>query len=160
MATTEAPQKATGKPATSRLSKRKADEPPPEESESDDGFDAMDIDKKDVTATLDEGSTTDERQDTPQPLEDETASEIDDEAPPRPPTSKKGGRAQTISRTTKAAVTQDVKRPRNAPELSAKPEISEPPPPRELPFSKKRAAEKPVIESNEGDATDSGDDEL
>ncbi|EGD92928.1 hypothetical protein TESG_00488 [Trichophyton tonsurans CBS 112818] len=159
-ATTEAPQKATGKSATSRRSKRKADEPPPEESESDDGFDAMDIDKKDATATLDGGSTTDERQDTPEPLEDETASEIDDEAPPRPPAPKKGGRAETISRTTKAAAAQDVKRTRNAPELSTKLEISEPPPPRELPFSKRRAAQKPVIESNEGDATDSEDDEL
>ncbi|EFE34509.1 uncharacterized protein ARB_06910 [Trichophyton benhamiae CBS 112371] len=159
-ATTEAPQKATGKSATSRRSKRKADEPPPEESESDDGFDAMDIDKKDATATLDEGSTTDERQDTPEPLEDETASEIEDEVPPRPPAPKKGGRAETIPRTAKAAVAQDAKRTRNAPELSANLEISEPPPPRELPFSKKRAAQKPVIESTEGGATDSEDDEL
>ncbi|EFE39339.1 conserved hypothetical protein [Trichophyton verrucosum HKI 0517] len=159
-ATTEAPEKATGKSATSRRSKRKADEPPPEESESDDGFDAMDIDKKDATATLDEGSTTDERQDTPEPLEDETASEIDDEVPPRPPAPKKGGRAESIPRTAKAAVAQDVKRTRNAPELSSNLEISEPPPPRELPFSKKRAAQKPVIESTEGGATDSEDDEL
>ncbi|EFR01156.1 hypothetical protein MGYG_04160 [Nannizzia gypsea CBS 118893] len=158
-ATTEVPRKQTRKPAASRRSKRKADEPPPEESESDDGFDAMDIDKKDATADVDEGSsTTDERQDTPEPLEDETASEIDDEVP-HAPAPKKGGKSEKGPKTT-TAVTSGANRTRNTRALSARPEVTEPPPPRELPFGKKRAASKPAVESNEDGETDSEDDEL
>ncbi|KAM5464750.1 hypothetical protein MauCBS54593_006843 [Microsporum audouinii] len=154
-ATTEIPQKSSRKPATSRRSKRKADEPPPEESESDDGFDAMDIDKKDNVTEVDQDSM-DERQDTPEPLEDETASELDDEGPPAP-AHKEGGGAEINRKTTPAAPSANATRNTRA---SVKPEVAKPPPPRELPFGKKRIASKPVVETNADGETDSEDDEL
>ncbi|KAF3479568.1 uncharacterized protein GIQ15_06544 [Arthroderma uncinatum] len=153
---------ASRKPAASRRGKRKADEPAPEESESDDGFDVMDIDKTGNAAEEDEDNTTDERQDTPEPLEEETASELDDEAPPAP-APKRGGKTETKARTAPARAPA-AKVTRNTRASSAKPQATEPPPPRELPFGKKRAAApKPVIETSQanadGDETDS-DDEL
>ncbi|KAK2854396.1 hypothetical protein FQN49_005135 [Arthroderma sp. PD_2] len=153
----DAAEKPSRKPAKSRQSKRKADEAPPEESESEDGFDKMDVDKPVNAVEEDENNSTDERQDTPEPLEDETASEIDDEAPPAPPP-KKGGKAEARGKTAPAPAPA-AKVTRNTRGSSAKPQTAEPPPPRELPFGKKRAPPKPVVETK-GDETDSEDDEL
>lgn len=115
----------------------------------------MDIDKKDNVTEVDQDSM-DERQDTPEPLEDETASELDDEGPPAP-AHKEGGRAEINRKTTPAASSANTTWNTRA---SVKPEVAEPPPPRELPFGKKNVASKPVVETNVDGETDSEDDEL
>ncbi|EDN09761.1 predicted protein [Histoplasma mississippiense (nom. inval.)] len=89
--------------------KRKAEEPSIS-SESDDGFDTMDIDnigkkgnasrENEEEGEGDEDNSTDsEGQETPDPLEDETASEDEVEAPtkaPSPPPALNGGKRATL----------------------------------------------------------------
>lgn len=139
--------------------KRKAEEPSIS-SESEDGFDTMDIDNigKKGTASReneeegagDEDNSTDsEGQETPDPLEDETASEDEVEAPtkaPSPPPAINGG---------KRATRASSKQPTSSATTTKK--TSSPPPRRELPFTRKRGPMKP----NPAEQGDSGsDDEL
>ncbi|QSS62482.1 hypothetical protein I7I51_02219 [Histoplasma capsulatum] len=139
--------------------KRKAEEPSIS-SESDDGFDTMDIDnigkkgnasrENEEEGEGDEDNSTDsEGQETPDPLEDETASEDEVEAPtkaPSPPPALNGG---------KRATRASPKQPTSSATTTKK--TSSPPPRRELPFTRKRGPVKP----NPAEQGDSGsDDEL
>ncbi|EER40523.1 conserved hypothetical protein [Histoplasma capsulatum var. duboisii H88] len=139
--------------------KRKAEEPSIS-SESEDGFDTMDIDNIEKKGTAsreneeegagDEDNSTDsEGQETPDPLEDETASEDEVEAPtkaPSPPPAINGG---------KRATRASSKQPTSSAPTTKK--TSSPPPRRELPFTRKRGPMKP----NPAEQGDSGsDDEL
>ncbi|OJD15157.1 hypothetical protein AJ78_04582 [Emergomyces pasteurianus Ep9510] len=135
--------------------KRKAEEPAIS-SESEDGFDTMDVDKlgnkgnanRDNEEDQGEGDqdipTESERQETPDPLEDETTTEDEADEPaeaPHPP----------LKRTTRASSKQPTT------STTAKKMTSSPPPRRELPFTKKKGPVKPTP-AEEGDSDE--DDEL
>ncbi|OAX79701.1 hypothetical protein ACJ72_05977 [Emergomyces africanus] len=139
--------------------KRKAEEPAVS-SESEDGFDTMDVDKVGNKGNAsreneDQGEgdedipTESERQETPDPLEDETATEDEAdepaEAPHPPPTARDGNRKQrTLSKQPTAST-------------STKKTTSSPPPRRELPFTRRRGPVNPPP-ADEGDSDE--DDEL
>ncbi|PGH16549.1 hypothetical protein AJ79_01655 [Helicocarpus griseus UAMH5409] len=140
-----------------RRGKRKAQEPAPS-SESEDGFDTMDVDKvgkKDNdNAEMGEGegeedvSTEEERQETPEPLEDEetaTEDEAGERAQPQPPSQTPG--ASEVKRATRAS----SKQPESS---STAKKASSPPPRRELPFTRKRAAKPAPVEEGESDEDD------
>ncbi|KAK2811309.1 hypothetical protein FQN50_002185 [Emmonsiellopsis sp. PD_5] len=139
-------------PGERRRRKRKAEEPAA--SESEDGFDTMAIDKPGNEPATNKGeqegeddediSTESERQETPEPLEDETATEDEAEAGTKVPAAKSTPppATNTRQRTTRA---------------SSKQPTASPPPRRELPFAKKWGGSKPAP-VEEGDSDD--DDEL
>ena len=146
--------KQSRQPGASKLPKRKAEKEAPTDSESEDAFGTMDVDRNNASTNKDANAQDDvtesegeERQSTPEPLEDETASE-DEEGetagpPPQPPRNKKSS------------------------EAPARDEggSSEPPPRRELPFARRGGKDKAAPAAQElekpgnGDSTDS-DDEL
>lgn len=147
---------ATG--SARRRGKRKAEEPGVS-SESEDGFDTMDVDKIGNKGNAsreneDEGEgdedipTESERQETPDPLEDETATEDEageaTKAPSPPPTANNGKRATRAS----------SKQPTSS---TTKKTTSSPPPRRELPFARTRGPVKPTP-AEDGDSDE--DDEL
>ncbi|KAG5288042.1 hypothetical protein I7I48_10114 [Histoplasma ohiense] len=145
--------------SSSQRGKRKAEEPSIS-SESEDGFDTMDIgnigkkgnasrENEEEGAGDEDNSTDSEGQETPDPFKDETASEDEVEAPtkaPSPPPAingrKRATRASSKQPTSSATTTKKT---------------SSPPPRRELPFTRKRGPVKP----NPAEQGDSGsDDEL
>ena len=154
------------KPNASRKSKRKAEEAPPTDSESDDAFDTMDIDKptdnkvnnNEAEVYPEATASEDDRQSTPEPLEEETASEDEDgdeeiSVPPPPaPSKKKPESSQPSSQ--REGSSRSSRTPTAGP--------SSPPPRRELPFARRKAnpppAAKSAEEENAGDTT--SDDEL
>jgi hypothetical protein len=138
------------KPAASRKTKRKAAEPPPD-SESEDAFDTMEIDNKaknqtkDIPVDDEVTASESERQETPEPLEDDTASGDDDDEeeegvrpPPGPP-----------SRRTRQASQGPAKNPPSAP-----------PPRRELPFARRtgREVSNPPLKGKEPQRPANNDD--
>ncbi|KLJ07626.1 hypothetical protein EMPG_16905 [Blastomyces silverae] len=145
--------------STKRRGKRKAEEPAVS-SESEDGFDTMDVDKvgKHGNANRDnekrdEGDedllTESEGQETPDPLEDETATEDEADEPtkaPSPPPTANGGKRATRS---------SSKQPTSSTTTTRKTKTSSPPPRRELPFTRKRGPVKPTpAEDDDSDEDD------
>ncbi|EEQ91951.1 hypothetical protein RJZ56_006201 [Blastomyces dermatitidis] len=148
--------------STKRRGKRKAEEPAVS-SESEGGFDTMDVDKARKqgkanrdTEKEDEGENEDlltesDGQETPDPLEDETATEDEADEPtkaPSPPPTVNGGKRATRS---------SSKQPTSSTTTTRKTTTSSPPPRRELPFTRKRGPVKPTPVV--GDDSDE-DDEL
>ncbi|PGH00609.1 hypothetical protein GX51_05708 [Blastomyces parvus] len=147
--------------STKRRGKRKAEEPAVS-SESEDGFDTMDIDKVGKQGNVNrdnekegEGDedllTESEGQETPDPLEDETATEDEAEEPtkaPSPPPAANGG---------KRATRASSKQPTSSTTATRKPATSGAPPRRELPFTRKKGPVKPTPAAD-GDSDE--DDEL
>ncbi|OJD24918.1 hypothetical protein ACJ73_03720 [Blastomyces percursus] len=148
-----------------RRGKRKAEEPAVS-SESEDGFDTMDVDKAGNQGKTNRGNekedegenedllTESEGQETPDPLEDETATEDEAEAdeptkaPSPPPTANRGKRATRSS----------SKHPTSSTTMTMKSTTSSPPPRRELPFTRRRRG--PVKPTPAEDDDSDEDDEL
>ncbi|KAL1958337.1 hypothetical protein VTO42DRAFT_4654 [Malbranchea cinnamomea] len=150
------------KPDASRKSKRKAEEELPTESQSEDSFDTMEVDTKAEDEVDNEATASEpERESTPQPLEDETASEDEEEiaAPSSPPPSKKSD--STSKQEENEAPSQSASQrvpPTRSPRAPAARPTSSPPPRRELPFARRKAnpppAKEPAPESGDGTTSD------
>jgi hypothetical protein len=131
-----------------RPSKRPAREMSAQDSESDDGFENMDVDKSRPGGIPEEPEETDDGQaSTPQPLEEEEASTTDEEPKPPPIESSQGRSNEPSDRP--AAKTP-----------------SAPPPRRELPFvrraqdGKQSQTQPRPAEDAEETAGETDDDEL
>lgn len=148
------------KASASRKSKRKAEESLPTDSESEDAFDTMDIDRptdnkekhNEEDPDLEATASEDDRQSTPEPLEDETASEDEEPSAPPPQSTKKSEASQSSSQREGSS--------RSSRTAAAEP--SSPPPRRELPFARRKAnpapAASPAVKEDASDTT--SDDEL
>ncbi|KAL5355461.1 hypothetical protein BJX96DRAFT_141349 [Aspergillus floccosus] len=130
----------------SRNSKRSARQMDVEESESDDGFEEMEVDqpqnRRDVQ-DLDE--TDDERQSTPQPLEENEETATDDES-----SASADGKDQ-----------DNLDREPRAKQLSARPAMkksTEPPPRRELPFARRPQAKTDTPEKQSPQRKEAAED--
>lgn len=142
----ESEETTTGR--RTRPSKRPAREMSAKDSESDDGFENMDVDKSRPGGVPEEPEETDDGQaSTPQPLEEEEASTTDEEPKPPPIESSQGRSNEPSDRP--AAKTP-----------------SAPPPRRELPFvrraqdGKQSQTQPRPTEDAEETAGETDDDEL
>lgn len=153
-------QAASGKPRDAAgahpSTKRRAPETAEDEDESDDGFEQMDVDRKDADdAAAYAQETEDEERSTPQPLEDEEGNTATNDELEAPGPSQRSAPVQTKI---------------NPPERPAPRKEATPPPRRELPFSRRglttaTASSKPEPQPvpsavDEETAGETDDDEL
>lgn len=126
-----------------RPSKRGAREMAANDSESEDDFEDMDVDKRDEGIEGGDNGMDDDDRETPQPLEEEDGTTTDDEDLPPPRTVENAG--------SKTADRPSAKKP------------DSPPPRRELPFTRKNQPQpQPQLtaEGAEDTAGETDDDEL